>query len=155
MASMIPTLRDSLSHLRDELDQAFDRFLPKRSEGDGDPSPFFSSFFSPNRPAIDMVEDENEYRISAEMPGLDPNDFKVELLGNRLLIKGEKKANSEDRKGNTFYSECNYGSFVREVPLPGEIDANKIKASYKNGILEIHLPKSANAKARKINVTVD
>lgn len=155
MTNMLPTLRDSLNQLRDNFDHAVDFFLPKRREGGSDVSPFFPSFFSPTRPAIDMDEDENEYRISAEMPGLDPGDFKVELLGNRLMIKGEKKSSREDRKGNTYYSECCYGSFVRDVSVPGEVDANKIEANYKNGILEIRLPKTEKAKAKKVEIKVN
>jgi len=156
MTNVLPVLKDSLGRLRDEIDQTFDWLMPKRREipKEGMFAPFMSSIFSPARPVVDMEEDENEFRVNAELPGLEKDDFKVELVGNQLVIKGEKKASHEEKKSNYYYSECSYGSFARSIPLPDRVDSNKIEATYKNGILSVHLPKTEEARAKKVDVKV-
>jgi len=156
MTNVIPVLKDSLGRLREEIDHTFDWLIPKRRESEkaGMFAPLMSSFFSPARPVVDMEEDENEFRVNAELPGLEKEDFKVELVGNQLVIRGEKKAGHEEKKRNFYYSECSYGSFSRSIPLPDQVDPNKIEATYKNGILSVHLPKTEQAKAKKVDVKV-
>lgn len=105
-------------------------------------------------PAVDMEEDDSEIRVTAEMPGLEKEDFKVEVLGDRLVIRGEKKAEREKREAGYFYSERSYGSFSRSLQLPAEVEVEKAKAEYKNGVLKLRLPKSETAKAKQIKVSL-
>jgi len=105
-------------------------------------------------PTVDMEEDDSEIRVTAEMPGLEKEDFKVEVLGDRLIIRGEKKAEREKREAGYFYSERSYGSFSRSLQLPAEVEVEKAKAEYKNGVLKLRLPKSETAKAKQIKVSL-
>jgi len=85
---------------------------------------------------------------------LTEKDFSVELSGDRLVLKGEKKANREEKKRDYHYAECSYGSFTRSIPLPCEVDADKASARYARGVLIVTLPKTEAAKARRVKVDV-
>jgi len=145
-------IRSSFDRLRDEIDNTFDRWLTRRPES-GEAG-VWPEMVSMGMPRIEMIEEENEYRVTAELPGLEKDDFNVELLGDRLVIKGEKKTTHEEKKHNYTFSELNYGAFSRSIPLPGEVAADKIEATYKNGILSLKLPKSENAQRKAIDVKI-
>lgn len=113
------------------------------------------SFFEDEYPKIDMVEDENEIRIRAEIPGLDKDDLKLELTKDRLTLSFEQKSSREEKKEEYSFSEWSYGSFSRTIPLSTEVDSEKVEAKYKNGILTLVLPRSEAAKAKHIKVRVD
>ena len=81
-------------------------------------------------------------------------DFSVEVESDRLLLRGEKKDTHESKGKGVYYSECSYGSFMRVVPLPCEVDTDNTKAHYKDGVLRVDLPKSEEAKARRVQVNV-
>lgn len=153
MSTMLPMLRTPFDWLRDEIDNTFDRWLTRRPGREGEPD-LPAMFTAGGMPRIDMEEDEREYRVTAELPGLEKDDFKVELAAGRLMIRGEKKATHEEKKRNYHFTECSYGSFSRVIPLPGEVDDSKIEATYKNGILNIRLPKSEQSKAKPVDVQV-
>lgn len=105
-------------------------------------------------PKMDLEETEKEYRITAELPGVEEKDVEVLLTGNSLTLKGEKKEEKEE-KGKSFYHvERSYGTFQRTVPLPEGIDLKKIDAEFKNGLLTVKLPKTAEAKTRSKKVPV-
>lgn len=154
MATNLPMLRNPFDWLREEIDNTFDRWLSRRPERGGETA-LAPAFLEGAMPRIDMEEDENEYRVTAELPGLNKDDFKVELVGNRLLLEGEKKATHEEKKKNYYLSELSYGSFSRSIPLPSEVDPANVEANYKNGILNIRLPKSEPAKAQPVDVKVE
>lgn len=103
-------------------------------------------------PAIEVVENENELILMAELPGLKPEEVNVEVDNNVLTLKGEKK--SEFEKKNTHYHilERSYGTFERLIPLPRTVKADAITAKFENGILRVTLPKITEAKGRKIPV---
>ena len=105
-------------------------------------------------PAVDMEENDKEIIVKAEMPGLEPKDFQILLDHNSLTIKGERKEEKTEEKKNYHMIERNHSSFYRSIPLPSEIDNDKVRATYNNGILEILLPKSKPHKAKKITVNV-
>ncbi len=98
-------------------------------------------------PHVDVTENEKEIVISAELPGMDEKDIEVLLSGDSLAIKGEKKEEKEETKKNYYRMERRYGSFHETIPLPSEIDVNKIDASFKKGILSVKLPKTEAAKS--------
>jgi len=103
-------------------------------------------------PRLDVVENEGEVLVSAELPGLDEKDFAIEVHGNVLALKGEKKTEHADRKGAWHWTERSYGSFRRVIELPVDVDSNKASAAFKNGILTVTLPKAESAKVRHIAV---
>lgn len=105
-------------------------------------------------PAVDIQETEKEYLIKAELPEVDKEHVKIEMLDGVLTIRGERQQEKEE-KGKTFHRmERSFGTFVREFALPAEVDASKIEAQFKAGVLNIHLPKTATVKAKPIEVKV-
>lgn len=105
-------------------------------------------------PRVDVVEDANEYLIKADLPAVEKKDVKVIVEDGVLTVSGER--NSEKKEdGKTFLRiERVYGSFTRRFNVPEDVDAAKVKAEHKNGVLEIHLPKVPEAKPKAIDVKV-
>ena len=101
-------------------------------------------------PVVDIVEKDKQYLITAELPGLDADNIELKIANNTLTIKGEKKQEREEKKENYHFSERRYGSFQRSFTVPAGTDADKIEASFKNGVLTVTLPKTDEAiKAEK------
>ena len=103
-------------------------------------------------PRTDVTEREKEIRITAELPGLEEKDVKVELVDNVLTISGEKKAEKEEKNDDRYVVERSYGSFSRSVELPDGIKPEDIKASMAKGVLTVTLPKPAQAASKRIEV---
>ncbi len=126
----------------EEIEELFDRFFsdfeiaPLNREG----------LFTPR---IDFTENDKEYRISAELPGMDEKDIEVLMDEDSLTIRGEKKEDKEEKGKDYYYRERRFGSFTRTIPLPENIDRDKIEAKFKNGVLTLRLPKTA-ATARNV-----
>lgn len=116
-------------------------------------APFNSFFEGTLTPRVDVVEDDKQVRVSVELPGMDENDFDVSLSHDVLTIRGEKKAEKEDKGKNYYRMERTYGAFERRIPLPGNLDTDKIEATYQRGVLTVTLPKmAATGKSTKITV---
>jgi HSP20 family protein len=132
----------------EEVEDLFERFF---GEYEMEPVTERWSLLSPK---VDLVEDEKEYRLTAELPGIDEKDLEVTLdEDNVLTIKGEKKEEKEDKGKNYFYKERRYGSFVRRLQMPDDVDVDKIEAKFRNGVLTLHIPKIASArKAKRIEI---
>jgi HSP20 family protein len=96
-------------------------------------------------PAVDVVEQDKAYEITAELPGMDESNIDVKFADGVLTIKGEKKEEKEERKKDQYLSERRYGSFQRTFRVPDGVDADQIAASFKNGVLSVTLPKTAQA----------
>jgi len=105
-------------------------------------------------PPVDIEETENDYRISAEIPGIEKGDIKITLENNVLSISGEKKVEKEVKDENYHRFERHYGKFHRSFELPGPINREKIDADYKNGVLNITVPKTEESKPKQIEVKV-
>jgi len=105
-------------------------------------------------PSVDISETENEYQIKAEIPDVKKEDVKVTLEDGVLTIQGERKHEKEERGKKYHPIERSYGSFVRTFSLPDVIDDEKVKAEFKDGVLNLHLPKSEKAKPKAIEVKV-
>ena len=152
-----PTARTGLPDVwqsfRGEMDRLFDRF----GGGFGFPSlrrmfdiePAWRSSFTFSTPAIDMSEDEKVYKISAELPGIDPKDIDVSVSGDMLVLKGEKRQEKEEKDKNYHFSERSYGSFQRAFELPASVDRNKVAADFSKGVLTITLPKRLRLRNRQ------
>jgi HSP20 family protein len=104
-------------------------------------------------PALDVFEKDNKLVIKAELPGMKEEDIDVSVVGDSLVIKGEKKTENEEKEADYYRCERTYGSFYRSIPLPATVDAGKIEANFEDGILEVSLPKSAQAKPKKVAVS--
>ena len=108
----------------------------------------------PWTPAVDIYETENELVVKADLPEVDPKSVGIQLENGTLTVKGERRF-EEQKNGKGFHRiERSYGSFVRAFSLPETVDAEKVKADYKNGVLTIALPKKEVAKPKTINVEV-
>jgi HSP20 family protein len=138
--------RDMVS-MRDEIDRLFDGFigrLPGRREvAEGAWIPL-----------LDLEETKDDFVIRAEIPGMKKEDVKISLTGDKLRISGERSREKEE-KGKTYHRmERAYGRFERILTLPAEIDASKVKASYKEGLLEVTLPKTERVKPKEIGIDI-
>jgi HSP20 family protein len=105
-------------------------------------------------PAVDMIDRPDEVVVRADLPGLEQKDVDVTIQEGMLTIRGERKEEREEKKeGEDYYhAERAFGAFVRSMPLPPGVDPEKVKATFKNGILEVHLQKTKESKARKIEI---
>jgi HSP20 family protein len=106
----------------------------------------------PMSPAIDVVEHADRFTVECDLPGIDQKDIDISFASGVLTIKGEKKGERESERGKVYRKETWEGSFQRTVALPASVDADKIEASYRDGVLTIDLPKTAEARARKIEL---
>jgi HSP20 family protein len=156
MAQLIPARwKHALENLREEVHHVFDRWLSRRAyASDRD-----EEFWAPARsfsagPGLELAETDDEVMVTAELPGLDKEDFAVEISGDRLVIRSEKKAMMEKKEREYYYAERSYGAFARTVALPCEVDADKAAAKYKNGVLRLTLPKTEQARVRRVQVKI-
>jgi HSP20 family protein len=144
-------LHDPFLSFRRDVDRMFDDFFGGygcRAVG----SPF-GSWVTPT-PSLDLTENEKEFVVTAEIPGLDDKDFEVNVSGDVLTLKGDKKAEHEHRNGDAYYMERRFGSFSRSVRLPFEVQDEKVDARYEKGVLTIRVPKPADMQrqVRRIEV---
>ncbi len=105
-------------------------------------------------PAFDVSETDDEIRVKAELPGMDVENIDVNLTGNVLTVKGEKKEEKEEKGENTHRVERSFGTFSRSFSLPTEVDPDKVNASYKDGVLSLKMPKTEAGKKKNIKVQV-
>ena len=131
--------RDPFNWLRREVDQLFNTMWPTSSN----PSSSLSSqgLFSVS-PSLDVSENEKEFMVTADVPGLEEKDLKVEFSNKVLTIKGEKKLNREEKQENYYMSERWSGSFSRSIQIPSPVNEDLIQAEVKDGVLYITLPKT-------------
>jgi HSP20 family protein len=133
-----------LLNLRDDMDRFFDTFFgrtPEEVEG----------FWSPT---IDIEEDNENYFVKAELPGIIRDDIRISIRGNLITLSGERKHTSE-AKTKTFHRiERSYGQFSRTIALPSDVDSDKVKATHKDGILTVILPKPESVKPKEIEVEI-
>lgn len=108
----------------------------------------------PVAPKIDVTETDNEIQVTAELPGIDPNEVQVLLEDNRLIIRGEKKEEREDKDRNYHVRERVQGAFSRTLPLPFEPDPNQVKAEFKNGVMSITITKPQEVKQKQHRIEV-
>lgn len=134
-----------LSSLRNELDRLFDLSLPSRD----------SSLFSGWTPALDVFDEKDHFVVNVELPGLKKEEIDLSFQEGVLSISGDRKHTVENKDGQTFRSERYFGKFQRSVTLPAAVDSAKISASYKDGVLNVTLPKAEEAKPKQIAVNID
>lgn len=103
---------------------------------------------------VDLLEDSGRLVARLEIPGLDKDDFKIEVLDDALIVSGEKRFERDSSDGRWRTIQCAYGAFRRVVPLPARVRAEQAKASYRNGVLRVELPKVEPGPARSVNIDV-
>ncbi len=131
-----------LARIQDEMTRLFDDRLYRGGESVG------------WTPACDIYEDEEGMALSFELAGVDPKDVDVRFENGVLTVKGERKLEREEKRENYHRVERSYGTFTRSFSLPATVDAERIKAETKHGVLTVSLPKKAEAKPRAIQVKV-
>ena len=136
-------LRD-LQRMQDEMNRLFDDRLTTRGSGE-------SVGWTPS---VDIYEDEESISLRFELAGVDPKDVDIRFENGVLTLRGERKLEREEKRDNYHRVELSYGTFTRSFSLPGTIDAERIKAESKNGILAVLLPKKPEAKPKSIQVKV-
>lgn len=146
--ALVPWEPKEVRHLRNLFDEFFDfealpqsRYLKKRWLEGGEWSPL-----------VDVIDKKDSILVKAELPGIDKKDVKISLSENTLTIRGERKEEKETKKEDYYCCERTFGSYSRTIALPVDIDNTKTKASYKDGMLEIVLPKAKEVKTKEIEI---
>ncbi len=143
--------------LRNEIDRLFEDFAPT-SWRTPERSSFGRAMPSLNgwatAPAVDIVENDDAFEVTAEVPGIDEKNLDVKLSNGYLIIRGEKTEEKEEKQKEYHVSERRYGSFQRTFQLPDGIDAEKVEATFHKGILKVKLPKNAEAKKNERKVEI-
>lgn len=145
--------------LRREIDRLFDDFSPfewarpSRSVLDMKMPRLARSDWLVT-PAMDLVEKEKAYEVSAELPGIDEKDIEIKLSNHTLTIKGEKTEEKEEKEKDYYLSERRYGSFQRSFQVPDFVDTSKIEARFAKGVLKVTLPKTADAQKAEKKIEV-
>lgn len=147
MALVRWTPRPALPRLSRWLDDEFERFFEGFPPTTGDVQSGRSW-----EPRSDVVENEHDITISVELPGVDQKDVKIEVRDNVLTLSGEKTAEHREEARGYYWTERTYGSFLRSFTLPSTVNAGTAKATHKNGVLAITLPKVEEAKPKQIPV---
>ncbi|MBS0525661.1 MAG: Hsp20/alpha crystallin family protein [Proteobacteria bacterium] len=156
--SMTPAPWHPMETLRREVDRLFEDFgVPglRRVRRSLLEDPFFRRPMPAGMsPAVDIVEKDKAYEVTADVPGFDEKNIEVKVVNGSLSIKGERQAEKEEKKKDYYLSEREFGSFERSFPLPEGVDREKIEATVKKGILTVTLPKTPEActPAKKIEV---
>lgn len=135
-----------LSALREEMNRLLDGSLAAFTSGAG--------LFGGWSPSVDVFQDKDNLFVKAELPGMKKEEIDISFQDGMLTISGERKQETQTHEGETYRSERSFGRFHRTVSLPTKIEAEKISASYKDGILTVALPKSPEAKAKQIEVKI-
>ncbi|MCU0875614.1 MAG: Hsp20/alpha crystallin family protein, partial [Pirellulaceae bacterium] len=129
-----------LTRLRDEFDSLLNRFWNEGPSLGGD---WFSRGWG-----LDVDENDSEYLVRTEAPGFEAGEFDVQVRGDQLVIRAEHKEESKEEAGSAYH----HGTFYRSLPLPLGVEPDKIDARYRNGILELHLPKGEKSRGKRIAV---
>jgi len=134
-----------LIEVRDDFDRIVDRIFKPELD-------FWEK--ETKAPLVDIYEDNESIVVKAEIPGLKKEELEVSITDDSIILSGKKKDVKEVKKENFYRKEIREGSFFRTLPLPCAIDKEKVKASYKEGVLEINLPKAAEEKKKELKIDI-
>ncbi|MDX9715307.1 MAG: Hsp20/alpha crystallin family protein [Dissulfurispiraceae bacterium] len=141
-----------LEDMRRDMDRIFEEFfVPSSRRRHAWPAKAEAGLMVPN---VEMYDRENEIVVKAEVPGVSKDGLDLTITKDSLTIKGEVKKEEEVKQENYYFSERSFGTFTRTLALPVEVESEKSKASFENGVLEVVLPKKEEAKAKEIKIEV-
>ncbi|HEY6074533.1 MAG TPA: Hsp20/alpha crystallin family protein [Anaerolineales bacterium] len=144
LTKALPT---SVATVRDEFDRVLDRFWNTGLLG---PTPrVFETMW---QPSLDFSENDKEYIVRVEVPGIPKEDLEVNVDGRTLVVSGRRDFEREDKTEEYFYREREEGKFIRTVQLPGSVDQSKVAATYQDGIMTIRLPKTESSSKTRIQI---
>jgi len=138
----------ALGYFRSQMNDLFDRFF----QDVPDRGVFGADDLAVWHPSLDVTETDTDVTVRVELPGVDPKNLEVSVSGDRLTIAGEKEESSENKGENFYHTERRFGSFKRSVQLPASVDAEKITAEHKIGVLTIAMKKVEGAVHKRIPV---
>lgn len=138
-----------MEEMQNRVASLFGRRLPLKKDG-GEEELTLTEWI----PAVDIAEDDKEYTIKVELPGVNKEDVRVSVEGGVLSISGERKAEKEEKNKKYHRIERTYGSFARSFTLPEGTASDRVGAEFKDGVLKVHLPKDEKAKPKSIDVKV-
>ena len=141
----------AINEMQREMNQLFSRFFGEgEQEGNRWVSPSESYV-----PRIESAVRENTLWVKADLPGIDPKDVEVMVEGNRLTLRGQRKAEHEGTEEGYVHREVQYGSFMRSFTIPEGVKAEDIQAKYHNGVLELSIPLPAEVLPKKVNIAIE
>lgn len=148
------SLAEGWQSLRERAGQALTRFRPLGTRDDMDTweDQVIRHSADWGLLAVEVREDDDSLVVRLEVPGMERDDFDIDVSEGYLVVRGEKRVQQEQRRGRYHVMECAYGSFERAILLPVEVDGHNASASYRRGVLTVSLPKTGRAKARRITV---
>lgn len=140
--------RDPFTSVRRELDRAIDDFwrMPELRTFGADGARAF--------PSLEVRETDQAYQVTADLAGFDQKDVQIDLNDNVLILQGERRDEHSESGDGRYYTERAYGRFERRIPLDHEVEADKVQARLKNGVLDIEIPKSTQAQNRTRRIEV-
>ena len=138
---------DELVGIRDAMNRVFDETFAKRGMGRFDSGRGW-------HPSVDMYETEDDLVVRADLPGVDQKDVEVTLTDNALTIKGESKYEKEIEDKNVYRRERSFGRFARTLPITTKITPDQARAEFKNGVLEVIIPKAPEAKEKSFRLDI-
>jgi HSP20 family protein len=143
--------RNPFALFRKEMDALFDNFFS------GFDLQRFESSLGGFNPKVDVVENDKEIKVTAELPGIDEKEIDLSLSRGALTIRGEKQKEKEDRGKDYYRMERSFGAFSRVIPLPAEVDDENVQASFRKGVLSITLPKTVQElrETKKVPIKMD
>jgi HSP20 family protein len=136
-----------ISSIQSEMNRLFNSFFDTPTTGNGGGARRWL-------PAMDVVESDDHFVLTADLPGLGEEDVNIEIEDNVLTVSGERKAEHEDKREGFVRVERSYGSFRRSLTLPKDVDADAVSANFDKGVLEIRIPKPEQRKPRKVEIQV-
>lgn len=138
----------------EEMERLMDEFFPRGwlRRWEWPAFPELSRRFEFRMPKVDIIDRAEEVVVKAELPGIDKKDLDVTVTGDSITIKGETRHEEKGEKGDYFRSEISRGSFSRTLALPAAVDASRAKATFKDGLLEVTLPKKEEAKRQSVTI---
>jgi HSP20 family protein len=159
LSSFLDSVAEGWQHLRHSASSALTGFKPGEKTNLPASADIDDMFYLPSYGWAmlggDLFEDEKRVVARLEVPGMDKDDLDIEVQGDELIVRGEKRFEREDSEGRYRMLQCAYGSFRRAFSLPTEVAIDEAKATYKNGVLRIELPKAKPGKPHKVVVKVE
>lgn len=148
------TMAEGWQQLHERASQALTRFRPGHTHGEVETANerFLHAASRWGLLAAEVSENDKEIQVRLEAPGMEADDFDIDVMNNTLVVRGEKRVERTHSHDHYYTMECAYGSFERALPLPASVDEHAARARYRRGILTITLPKTNTSKGRRIHV---